>query len=184
MSKSSSKTSKPLKSKVKEDEVQPELRYVLRTIVGVEDGNPLYDALKRYGASSMGDLLAMGNEDIGSLSFVEDGKAVDLPRAHANLIRILQAYNLYLIKEHGVRKVNWQEGGHATPEDFCDYRVSDYNPNGTSSSGNTRAPVAPSSTGSYRNESRSLASEFRKGIKRDKAHYKVLSNEKSLCLVF
>ena len=132
----------------------------------------------------MADLLAMSNENIQELSHIDDnGKDEAVPRSKANIIRILQAFNFHLVQVHGVRRINWKEASYVSDEEWDDYHMSDYDPNAARSLLGPSVAAMPSPVPSYHQASPanhpawSLASEFKKGIRWDKSHYKELKDE-------
>ena len=172
--------SKSARAKAREEE----FLYVLKEVVGLDDNNVLIHALGFHGTSSMADLLAMTNKDIGKLSFIgDDGKDMIIPRAKTNIVRILQAFNFHLVRTHGVKRINWKGASYVSDDKFDNYQVSEYDPNATRSLLGVTTSVVPSYVSSYHQESpanhptRSLVSDFKKGIKRDKSHYRELKEK-------
>ena len=105
--------SKSARAKAKEEE----FFYVLRDVVGLDNNDVLIHALGFHGTSSMADLLAMTNKDIGKLSFIgDDGKDKTILRAKTNIIRILQAFNFHLVKTHCVKRINWKGDSYASED--------------------------------------------------------------------
>ena len=97
---------------------ETELLYVLKDIVGLEDDDVLIQALGLHGTSSMADLLAMTNKDIGQLSHINDnGKDEAIPKSKGNIVRILQAFNFHLVQVHGVRRINWKKASYVSDEE-------------------------------------------------------------------
>jgi hypothetical protein len=113
----------------------------------------------------------------------DDGSTTRLPIYSLSLIRVLQAWNFYLLVEHNIRRFDWLDTIMISSESFDEYRVSIYDPNapikpssGLTSVSNPTAPSAiPSTSSKY---ARTPADDFRRGVKRDKGHYNELKDEK------
>ena len=96
-------------------------------------------------------------------------------------LRIVKAFYYHLKEKHNLDIIDWKDESVVTSEIFDEFRVSVYNPS------------APTKPGVHRNlnlnqnnktnqlpqnkPAKSLASEFRKGIRREKSAYSVLKDE-------
>ena len=122
--------------------------------MGLDDNDVLIHALGLHGTSSMADLPTMANEDIRKLSQIDDdGNNVTIPRAKANIVRILQAFNFHLVKTHCVKRINWKGASYISEDEFDNYRVSEYDPNATRSLLGSSVAVMPSPVPSHRQAS-------------------------------
>jgi succinate dehydrogenase flavin-adding protein (antitoxin of CptAB toxin-antitoxin module) len=83
--------------------------YVFGTILDIDKDDLLLKALDDQGMKSMADLLNMTDQDITALTYDDTGTQKPLHRAKMNLIRILQAWNVYLLKTHGIPYVDWND---------------------------------------------------------------------------
>ena len=82
------------------------LEHVLTNILGMDKDDPLPKALKAQGASLIADLLTMTEQDITDLAYDDKGTNTPVHRAHMNVIRILQTWNLHLIHTYCIKKVD------------------------------------------------------------------------------
>ena len=64
----------------------------------MDKDDPLPKALNTQGVSSIADLLTMTEQDITDLVYDDEGTNTPVHRAHMNVIRILQTWNLHLIQ--------------------------------------------------------------------------------------
>ena len=105
------------------------LEHVLANVLGMDKDDPLPKALNAQGVSSIADLLTMTEQDITDL--VYDDKETNTPvhRAHMNVIRILQTWNLHLIQTYGIKKVDWMDQQMVNEDKWDEFRVSGYDPN-------------------------------------------------------
>jgi len=148
----------------------------------MDKDDPLPKALNAQGVSLIADLLTMTEQDITDLVYDDEGTNTLVHRAHMNVIRILQAWNLHLIQTYGIKKVDWMDQQMVNEDKWDVFRVSGYNPNNPRlSQGSTTAlpilyPASPACI-SPASQWRSAAVDFRKGNKRDKSHYRELKDE-------
>ena len=96
---------------------------------------------------------------------------------------ILKAWSIQLGSVQGKHMVDWLDEHSVNGDAWDEFRIGDHgNPNVSTSS--FLPPLSPYSSSDTRSEQRqprppvSAAAEFRKGIKRDKSHYKEIKNEK------
>jgi len=151
------------------------LDHVLTNVLGMDKDDPLPKALKAQGVSST-------EQDITDLVYDDEGTNTPVHRAHMNVIRILQTWNLHLIQTYGIKKVDWMDQQMVNEDECDDFRVSGYDPNNPrlSQGSITTLPIpypASSNPMSPARQWKSAASDFRKGNKRDKSHYRELKDE-------
>jgi hypothetical protein len=152
---------------------------VLKKVVGLADDDLLLKALDGNGCTNIIDLLNLSPRDIDGLSYYDGTTDIEVPLARRNLVRILQAWSTHLRSVNGLRSVDWMDTAMVTEDEWDDYRIAVYSPGGP-----TSVPPTVTSTGgssvsqSGGSRTTSEAENFKRGIKRDKSHYSVLSDEK------
>ena len=95
----------------------------------MDKDDPLRKALKLQGVSSIADLLTMTEQDITDLVFDNKGTNTPVHRAHMNVIRIIQTWNLHLIQTYGIKKVDRMDQQMVNEDEWDEFRVSGYDPN-------------------------------------------------------
>jgi len=148
----------------------------------MDKDDPLPKALNAQGVSSIADLLTMMEQDITDLVYDDEGTNTPVHRAHMNVIRILQTWNLHLIHTYGIKKVDWMDQQMVNEDKLDEFRVSGYDPNNPRlSQGSTTALPIPypalSASISPTRQWKSAAADFRKSNKRDKSHFRELKDE-------
>jgi hypothetical protein len=159
--------------------------HVLKDVVGVPDGDLLLKALDGIGCDNVIDLITLGPRDIENLSYNDGTSTIAVPPVRRNQVRILQAWNTHLLTVTSARSVDWMDSSLVNEDEWDEYRVAVYNPAGSvNPNPSTASPSTPgigssaSQSGGSRTTTSSGVDNFRKGIKRDKSHYTVLSDEK------
>ena len=127
----------------------------------------------------MADLFSLRDDDILNLTYIETGQATTkrLNLGHQGHIRAVIAFYYHRCWEEETSAIEWIE---STADDFDDFRVGIYEPDSplkpyvSSTRITARRPsVVPPST-----LSTSKVQLFKKGIKRDKSHYKSFKHER------
>ncbi len=147
--------------------------------MGIVDHDLLLKALDNDGLDSVPDLLTLTDGQIDALSYddVTGGRVVS--PSSRNKLRILRSWNYHLQQVQGVRRVDWMDTATVNEDEWDQYRIAIYVP-----AGMPPIPTQPvGSTASTPSSSRpiqasSQASDFRRGIKRDKSHYREIRDEK------
>jgi hypothetical protein len=155
---------------------------VLKDVVGIPDDDLLFKVLDGNGISSIPDLLTLSEVDISTLSWDDGNNKLTLNLQRTNQIKILQAWNVHLQTEQGMRRVDWLDNLSVNEDEWDEFRVSDYNPPGMPTSPSSRLPSTSNSSNTGTTQPGrtppSAASEFRRGIKRNKSDYNTLKDEK------
>ncbi len=68
------------------------LTYLLEDVAGQPQGSPVHLALSEEGVDSVSSLLTLTEQDINTLAYTSEGKAVKLHKGAKGLIRLLIAY--------------------------------------------------------------------------------------------
>jgi len=153
---------------------------VLLEILGVEKTDPLYLCFEQNGLKSVHDILSLSDEDISKLTFkddLDDEKGVPV---HArNCLKIFKAWNIHLITTLNTRIVDWMDTTNVTEDEYDDFRVASYDPDAFSrASLGGGFPHTPVRTSLPPRVTSNPAAEFRRGIKKSKTDYVVISDEK------
>ena len=157
---------------------------VLKDVMGIDDDDFLIKALDNEGIDSVPDLLTLTDDQIDNLAYVDDDGNVKSPSlANRNKLRILRAWNQHLQQVQGKRRIDWLDTTTVNEDEWDEYRIGIYVPQGvvlpnpapSIPSVQTASPSVP--TPRYTTTS-NPAADFRKGIKRDKTHYKEITDEK------
>ena len=97
-------------------------------------------------------------------------------------LRAVKAYYYYIKLTHGIEQVDWEDENIVNGDDFDSFRISEYDPQGPTNpnpkTSNIQG-VSQNNNNNPRNDIKSLAAEFRKGVKRDKSAYTVLKDERN-----
>lgn len=126
------------------------------TIFRVRDYRELFEFLDDSTIWEVNDILAIRDERLNNLQ--ADSHILEQ-------LRILREWGLYILESEGIKRVDWTNRAKINRETFDEFRIG---PNYGCSDNvmhKSRTPKDP-------------VSEFRKGIKRDKAHYRELRNKK------
>ena len=154
------------------------LAHLIGTVLGQDESSPLALALNRENVTTLADLMGLFDYDIDTLMYSDKDKSgknkkpQDVPRWAKRLLIILQSYIHYKNSE-GVTDFTT-----LTKDDYDHYRSFVFNSNAPHvPTSTTFIPSNPSSKGTNP-FNRSPAEEFKKTVKRDKAHYKALKTDK------
>ena len=157
---------------------------IFQEVFELEDDDPLILAIAEKGTPSISYVIEFSGQEIDALTVTEDdGTVKSIPSHCKSLIRILQSWNMYLIDQLGVRRIDWLDSANINADEFGDFRSAVYDPNAPirKSMNSHLAPTSnpvPSSGSGYSSSKSSPAAEFRRGVKRDKAHYSTMKDEK------
>lgn len=154
---------------------------VLKDILEIPDDDILFKVLDYNGVpESMFDLISVRDEDFKSWIWNDGTDDRKLPPFRISQMRILRAWNLHLQKEQGKAIVDWFDSFTVSQDEWDKYRVSIYvDPSVNYVSPSQRPPgyASGSNVGPTR-PPYSAAADFKRGIKRDKNHYKEIRDEK------
>jgi hypothetical protein len=151
----------------------------------LDPDDPLLKGLTKANVPpSISDVIILTDTQIANIHVPQDdGSTIRLPIYSLSLIRLLQAWNFYLLAAHNLRRVDWLDKAMINSDTFDEYRVGIYDPNapikalfGSTNISNPTTSSASSSTPSK--YARTPADDFRRGVKRDKGHYTELKDEK------
>ena len=157
---------------------------ITKEVMDIADDDLLMKALDSAGLDAVSDLLTLSDEQIDSLAY-DDGTGPKVPSLGSrNKLRILRSWNAHLQQVQGVRRVDWWDEGTVSKDEYDEYRVGIYAPPGMPMNlaspvsvvaNHPSAPVQPTPRPAPVSNP---ASDFRRGIKRDKSHYKEIVDEK------
>ena len=154
--------------------------HVVKDVMGFEDDDLLVKALDSAGIASIPDLLVLTDDQIDNLDY-DDGTGPSIPLlADRNKLRILRAWNIHLQGLQRARRVDWLDPNTVNEDEWDEYRVALYVPPGVAPSAAPppMPPAPPATQGSRSTSTYNPASDFRKGIKRDKTHYTEIKDER------
>ena len=154
--------------------------WVMKEVLGLPDDDLLFKILDANDISpSMPSILALTEDDVKALRYNDGTDVHEVSFQRRVQLKILREWNLYLQKVQGKRFVDWFDTQTVNDDEWDEFRVSIYNtPNSGYSGSVIPVHIAPASSGpSTTRPAPSAASEFRRGIKRDKSHYKNLKDE-------
>src|SRR5688572_21620649 len=84
------------------------LKKVLEDVLELQDTNLIYKALDYNGLMSIQAIVSISDSNINTLQYEDGNDSPILPLHSRNLLRILKAWNTYLIDQYGVKKVDWE----------------------------------------------------------------------------
>ena len=160
--------------------------HVCTVLMDTSDGKPVKEALRLHGCNNLHELLMMSEQDLNDLKFPDPddtSRNIRLPVGQCRLVRAIQAFNSFLCFETASPTVDWLS---LTTDDFDTFRITTYDPNipitkfrRVSVHGN------PGQATTYGNFAPGLSSpvtpkfsNFMRGVKRDKSHYKQFKLER------
>ena len=151
---------------------------LFKDVLQIEDDDPLTKCLAAENINSVLDLLSLSKNAIDNLKYQNSSNvSTQLPVHEAAKLHILKAWNRYFLDKDQVNTVDWDDRSTVNDASFLEFRVGIYDPDlpppPRNLTQNTRTNTTNPITSKH-----SLASEFRKSMKRDKNHYKILSDEK------
>lgn len=146
-------------------------------------------ALEQDGVNSLADFFSFTLQDINDLHFTDPTDNVErpVPRHKRAILKVVKAFNAYYCKENNVPNLDWTG---ISRETFDDYRVNIYDPDepivrygrGNANMNNQTNPlgVGIRNPRPVQQQARqaSAADIFKKGIKREKTHYKPYKTER------
>ena len=151
------------------------MEHILHTVFKLPGDSPLEVALKEAYIDTVDALLALSRHEIDALTFttVDKNKKIkqELPLGLRNLILVFKGYNKHLWIRG--ESPDWKDMTYA---DFSEYRLHTYDPEMWDAS--AAATSAPASSSATPARASSPLVEFQKGIKRNKADYTVLKDDK------
>jgi hypothetical protein len=159
---------------------------LFKEVFELEDDDPLILAISEKGTPSISHVLEFSEQEIDALAITQaDGTVKSVPSHCKSLIRILQSWNMYLIDQLGVRRIDWLDNDNINVGEFGDFRSAVYDPNAPTRKSmynhlaSTPNPGSGIFSGSgYSSSKSSPAAEFRRGVKRDKGHYSTMKDKK------
>ena len=150
---------------------------LFKEVMDTEEDDTIYNVFSANSITMIHEILTMSKDDINGLMFPsKDGLLVSPPPHVLAKLHILKAWNTYLLQEYELKIIDWDNQDMINEEAYNQFRASIYNPDSTPTALPLRKP--PPVAAKAPAKSHSAAAEFRKGIKRDKSHYTVLSDEK------
>jgi hypothetical protein len=95
---------------------------VFKEIFDLEDNDPLIEAIKKQKTPSIKGVLAYSEATIDNLDILKaNGTFKVIPLHLISLIRIFQAWNAYLIAQHGKRRIDWLDVSIINKDEFNDF---------------------------------------------------------------
>jgi hypothetical protein len=103
---------------------------IFKEVFELEDDDPLILAIAEKGTPSISYVIEFSEQEINALAVTEaDGTVKSIPSHCKSLIRILQSWNMYLIDQLGVRRIDWLDNANINVDEFGDFRSAIYDPN-------------------------------------------------------
>jgi hypothetical protein len=159
--------------------------FVFLEVMELDPDDPLLKGLNKASVPpSIPAVITLTDTQIASIQVPQDdGSTTRLPIYSILLIRVLQAWNFYLLVEHNIRRIDRLDTTMINSEYFDEYCVSTYDPNApiksssglTGASNPTTSSASPSTSSKY---ARTPADDCRRVFKRDKGHYNKIKDEK------
>ena len=150
-----------------------DLEWILRSILGQLADSVLEKALYEANVTDFPSLMSLGKDEIENLFYVPDDKkkAQDIPTGLASLLKAFKAY----VKAQQAKGLFSEVKG-LSKAAFDTFRVMEYDPDNP----NPTATQATTSGGNLMGTwaTPSALNDFKRGIKRDKSHYKELKDDK------
>ena len=161
------------------------LNRILKDVFELEDDDLLVKAIEGQGFRSIDDLLALTTDNIDGLTAPDTSGIgrTQVPQYQKNLLKILKEWKFYLMSSGDVKKIDWDDLNLINSGSFDEFRAIDYDPDVSlrlnfAQMSMQAVRTTGSKTGSQSSQQLTSVQEFRKGIKRDKSHYKPLKDEK------
>ena len=172
----------PLTRAEKRAEKEAQFNHLFDTILQLPTTDVLYNIFKSNNFTCIEDIISIKDDGFEKLQFIDKNNKKTSPLEPLLLrLRIVKAFYYHLKEKHNLDIIDWKDESVVTSEIFDKFRVSVYHPS------------APTKPGVHRNlnlnqnnetnqlpqnkPAKSLASEFRKGIRREKSAYFVLKDE-------
>ena len=163
--------------------------HIKGNVLALPDDHPVFLALDEAGVQTFSDLASLQDEAIFDLQYTEptNSTRITLPVGHKSLLRALIAVYHFMCHTQTTNAIDWIT---VDTNDFDTFRVSGYEPNAPlrpyssinlNSTGRITPAGAPRSSMGGNNvtsNTPSKASNFKKGVKRDKSHYKDFKHER------
>ena len=173
----------PLTRAEKRAEKEAQFKHLFDTVLQLSATDVLYDVFRSNNFTCIEDIISIKDEGFEKLQFIDKNNKKISPLEPLVLrLRVVKAFYYHLKEKHSLEIIDWEDESVVTSEIFDDFRVSIYDPS---------APTKPGTPVSLnRNQSnttdqlpqskpaKSLAAEFRRGIKREKSAYSVLKDER------
>ena len=156
---------------------------VVKGVMEIVDDDLLLKALDSAGMDSVADLITLTDAQIDALSYDDGTGTVQTPSlASRNKLRILRAWNLHLQQVQGTRRVDWSDHLTVNEDEWDEFRVGIYVAPGTAppnpvANAPVASPVPPLVPTPRFVQVSNPASDFRRGNKRDKTHYREFKDE-------
>jgi hypothetical protein len=144
---------------------------IFKELFKLEDDDPLILAITEKGTPSISCVIEFSGQEINALTVTEaDGTVKSIPSHCKSLIRILHSWNMYLINQLGLRRIDWLDNANINADEFGYFHSAVYDPNAPirKSMHSHLAPTShPGTSGGsgYSSSKSSPAVEFRRGVK-------------------
>ena len=159
-------------------------KYVFRSVLNLDDSDVLYQIFSSNQMTTLEDMFSIKDDRFSALKYIDTYTKLPVTTLEPLLLRlrILKAWHYYLLKIYDWDQVNWEDKTKVNLESYDEFRITEYNPETPANpnlSESTSKSVMTKSTSSLPFGSKSLVSEFRKGIKREKSAYLILKDERN-----
>ena len=152
--------------------------HVIKDVLDEDDGGILRKTLDHNFMKYMVDILSVSYADISAMEYLDDhNKIQKTPKHLLAKFHILKVWNIHLQNEHGRQVIDWGDTTLINADAFNKYRVMIYNPDAPLSVSTPTSSKKPTPS-LISNLPQSPASDFKRSMKRDKANYITLKDEK------
>ena len=155
------------RTKAKED-----FEYLIDKVLDVKDDVEFNSVTKHNKINTIPDILQLSSRLLNKMEYKNsDGVSQPIPNYVDAIFCVIKQWNLHLMEKHNLTTVDWSDINIVNAESYDQYRTgTDFNPELSFQSLAISKPLAVK-------QHDNVAYNFQKGIKRDKAHYSILSNE-------
>lgn len=158
--------------------------HIKTELLRINDGHPLLEAFQQSHILGVANLFMMTDQDIENLKFKEsDGTISQVPFGYRTMIRVLKSYHSHSCHPQQTTLIDWNS---ITKDDIDDFRINIYHPTepiicyvkGAASAKPNPVTLNPQISAT-RPTTYTKAESFKRGVKREKSHYKVFKHERT-----
>ena len=155
------------RTKAKED-----FEYLIDKVLDVKEDEEFNSVTKHNKINTIPDILQLSSRLLNKMEYKNsDGLSQSIPNYVDAIFCVIKQWNLHLMEKHNLTTVDWSDINIVNAESYDLYRTgTDFNPELSFQSLAISKPIAVK-------QHDNVAQNFQKGIKRDKAHYSILSDE-------
>ena len=161
---------------------QKQFVHFFTNVLQIKDDDVLYRIFESNQFTTMDDIIYTGDDFFSALQYIDDDNRTKVSPLEPLLLRLraVKAYYYYLKQTHGTDQINWEDTTIVNSDNFDTFRITEYDPQGpTNPNSEIVNEKGVSKNNNFRSDNKSLAAEFRKGVKRDKSAYTVLKDERN-----